>query len=81
MKKTLKNPYSRAVIAAVVLLIVVIFVSGYIYDAIRYKSPFYIAYHQYPGANATYIKYSPSMEGAEPSDFDGLEFIGWYYLD
>ncbi len=65
----------------VILVLLLILITPHVYDALRYREPFYIGYAQYPGASIGYYLYSPTMTGAKPGTYDGLEFIGWYYLD
>ncbi len=84
MNKIKKIVTSRAfpIILTIFLVIAAIAAAApYIYKSLSYKDPFYIAYNQYPGATPYYRTFSPTMNHAKPSEYDGLEFIGWYYLD
>ncbi len=81
LKKFIKSRYFPIFIASLILIIAIIAVSGYVYDSLSYRKPFYIAYYQYPGVIPSYYVYTANMVGATPSEYEGLEFIAWYYID
>ncbi len=84
MNKIKQFTKSRAfpiVLTVLMITVMMIIAAPYVYDSFTYNDCFYISYAQYPGATPSYREFFPKMTQEAPEDYDGLEFIGWYYLD
>ncbi len=81
LKKIVKHRFFPIFIILFVFIVILSALAPFVYDTLSYKHVFYISYHQYPGATPNYRTFSPTMEHATPSKYNGLEFIGWYYID